>query len=177
MKPDIAIIAALASNRIIGNQGALPWHLPEDLKRFKALTTGHPVIMGRKTHESILSSLGKPLPNRRSIVVTRSATYGAIGCEVVSSLALAIALVAEQQAFVIGGAEIYSLALPLVESMYLTEINATYEGDARFPEFDKSEWMETEREDGVSAAQLSYSFVHYRRIPKRSENPDPRNLG
>ena len=177
MKPNIAIIAAMASNRIIGKQGALPWHLPEDLKRFKELTTGHPVIMGRKTHESILSSLGRPLPNRRSIVVTRSATYRAIGCEVVSSLALAIALVDGQQAFVIGGAEIYALALPLADSMFLTEIDATYEGDARFPEFDKSEWMETERENGVSAARLAYSFVRYRRMPKRNENPDPGKRG
>ncbi|MSQ52033.1 MAG: dihydrofolate reductase [Betaproteobacteria bacterium] len=177
MKHDIAIIAALASNRVIGKQGALPWHLPEDLKRFKVLTTGRPVIMGRKTHESILKSLGKPLPNRRSIVVTRSANYTAIGCEVVSSLAMGMALVGGQQSFVIGGAEIYSLALALADSLFLTEIDAAFDGDAWFPEYDKSEWTEAARENRVSAAQLAYSFVHYRRIPKRNENPDPEKRG
>ena len=172
MKASIAIIAAMASNRVIGKRGALPWRLPEDLKRFKELTTGHPVIMGRKTFESIVAVLGKTLPNRRSIVVTRSARYASPGCEVATSLAGAILLVGEQQAFVIGGAEIYAQALPLADNMYLTEIDARFEGDAWFPEFDRSEWIETARESRVSAAQLAYSFVDYRRNPKRRESPD-----
>jgi len=172
VKASIAIIAAMASNRVIGKRGALPWRLPEDLKRFKELTTGHPVIMGRKTFESIVAVLGKTLPNRRSIVVTRSARYASPGCEVATSLAGAILLVGEQQAFVIGGAEIYAQALPLADNMYLTEIDARFEGDAWFPEFDRSEWIETARESRVSAAQLAYSFVDYRRNPKRRESPD-----
>ena len=172
MSAAIAIIAAMASNRVIGNRGALPWHLPEDLKRFKDLTTGHPVIMGRKTYESIVQFLGKPLPGRRNIVVSRSAQYTPTGGEAVTSLDDAVRLAGEQQAFVIGGAEIYSLALPRAEAMFLTEINARFDGDAWFPEFDRSEWIETARDSRVSTAQLAYSFVDYRRNPKRRESPD-----
>jgi dihydrofolate reductase len=169
----IAIIAAMAANRVIGKEGKLPWHLPEDLKRFRELTTGYPVIMGRKTHESILSFLGKPLPNRRSIVITRTANYSASGCEVVSSLADGMGLIQGQQAFVIGGADIYAQALPLVDSLFLTEIDASFQGDAWFPEFDKSEWVEVERDTHVSASQLPYSFVHYRRLPDHRKAPKP----
>lgn len=175
MNSGIAIIAAMAANRVIGRQGAMPWHLPEDLKRFKELTTGHPVIMGRKTHESILKALGEPLPNRRSIVITRSADYVAAGCEVVGSLESGIALAKDGPAFVIGGAEIYALALPLADTLHLTEIAAAFEGDAWFPEFDRSEWTELSRESRVSASQLAYCFVDYRRIPKRNENHEPPN--
>jgi dihydrofolate reductase len=163
----VAIVAAMASNRVIGNRGALPWHLPEDLKRFKELTTGHPVIMGRKTFESILAALGKPLPNRRSIVVTRSADYASQGCEVATSLAGAIRIASAQAAIVIGGAEIYAQALPLADSMHLTEIDARFDGDAWFPEFDRSEWLETAREHRMSASGLGFSFVNYLRNPNR----------
>jgi len=167
VKASIAIIAAMASNRVIGKRGALPWHLPEDLKRFKELTTGHPVIMGRKTFESIVAVLGKPLPDRRSIVVTRSARYASPGCEVAATLAGAIHMAGAQTAFVIGGAEIYALALPLADNLYLTEIDARFDGDAWFPDFDRSEWLETAREKRISTSGLGYSFVSYRRNPKR----------
>ena len=173
MSATIAIIAAMASNRVIGNRGALPWHLTEDLKRFKELTTGHPVIMGRKTFESIVLALGKPLPGRRNIVVTRSAQYTPTGAEAVNSLEGALHLVGDQQAFVIGGAEIYCLALPLADTMFLTEINARFDGDAWFPGFDKSEWLETARENRISAPGLEYSFASYRRNPNRRLIPVP----
>ena len=163
----------MAGNRVIGVRGTLPWHLPEDLKRFKALTTGHPVIMGRKTHESILQSLGRPLPNRRSIVITRSAGYDAAGCEVVTSLEAGIELANGQPAFVIGGAEIYALALPVADAMYLTEISGEFDGDAWFPEFNSSDWMEVRRESHVLASKLAYSFVDYRRNPNRNDKPAP----
>ncbi len=167
MSASIAIIAAMAAERVIGNRGALPWHLPEDLRHFKDLTTGSTVIMGRKTFESILAVLGKPLPKRRSIVVTRSAHYASPGCEVAASLVDAIGLADAKTAFVIGGAEIYAQALPLADSMYLTEIDAIFEGDAWFPAFDRSEWLETSREDRSSTSGLGYSFVSYRRNPNR----------
>lgn len=157
----------MAGNRVIGNRGALPWHLPEDLKHFKDLTTGSPVIMGRKTFESILAVLGKPLPKRRNIVVTRSAHYAAPGCEVTTSLVEAICLADAKPAFVIGGAEIYAQALPLADSMHLTEIDALFEGDAWFPAFDRSAWLETSREDRRSSSGFGYSFVSYRRNPNR----------
>lgn len=163
----------MAANRVIGIQGKLPWHLPEDLKHFRELTTGHPVIMGRKTHESILNFLGKPLPNRRSIVITRTANFQAPGCDVVPSLPQAIDLVRHQVAFVIGGAEIYSQALPLVNDLFLTEIDASFDGDAWFPEFIKTEWSEAVRENRLSATQIAYSFVHYHRLSKHSEPAVP----
>ena len=167
----------MAGNRIIGSRGTMPWHLPEDLKRFKTLTTGHPVIMGRKTHESILQTLGRPLPNRRSIVITRSAGYTAAGCEVVASLESGIERTDGQPAFVIGGAEIYALALPLADAMYLTEISGEFDGDAWFPEFESSDWTEVSRENHVSASQVAYSFVDYRRNLNRNDKPAPPTRG
>ena len=161
----------MASNRVIGNRGALPWHLPEDLKHFKDLTSGSPVIMGRKTFESILAVLGKPLPKRRNIVVTRSAQYASPGCEVATSVVEAIRLADAKTAFVIGGAEIYAQALPLADSMHLTEIDALFEGDAWFPAFDRSEWLETSREDRRSTCGFGYSFVSYLRNPNRKLIP------
>ncbi len=151
--PIVSLVAALARNRVIGAGNRLPWHLPEDLKRFKRLTMGAPVIMGRKTHESI----GRPLPGRRNIVVTRQPDASWPGCEVVHSLADAIALAGDApEAFVIGGAELYAAALPRADRLHLTLIDADYAGDALFPAFDPADWRETAREPGAGFAFVTY---------------------
>ena len=164
--PGVSLLAALARNRVIGRDNAIPWHLPEDLKRFKQLTLGHAVIMGRKTFDSIIETTGKPLPGRDNIVITRSRGWAHAGCRVAHSLEEALAAVASaKQAFVIGGAEIYALALPLADRLYFTEIDAEFEGDALFPEFDRTQWREVSREsrrvDG--AGGFGYHFVVYER--------------
>src|SRR3970040_2404281 len=138
----VYLVAAVAKNGVIGAGGQLPWHLPEDLRHFKKLTLGHPVIMGRRTWES----LGKPLPGRENIVISRRTGYEAPGASVAASLEAAIALCAgEPVAFVIGGAEIYAAALPLADGLVLTEIQEDYEGDTRFPDWDRAAWRETQR--------------------------------
>lgn len=134
----------MATNRVIGINNGLPWHLPNDLRHFRRTTTGHAVIMGRKNYESI----GKPLPDRTNIVVTRNPDYRAPGCVVVHSLAEAIAAAgADNEIFVIGGAEIYAQALPLARHMHLTLVHADVAGDAYFPEFDWKAWHLVSRED------------------------------
>jgi dihydrofolate reductase len=136
----ISIIAAVSNNNVIGKDNKLPWHLPGDLKRFKELTTGHTIIMGRKTFESI----GRPLPSRRNIVVTRNKDYKADGVEIIHSIKEALDLVKnEDEVFIIGGEEIYKLALPMANKIYLTRINKEYDGDAFFPELGP-EWSGTE---------------------------------
>lgn len=160
--PVIAIIAALARNRTIGAGNKMPWHLPEDLKRFRQLTTGHRVIMGRKTFESI----GRPLPNRTNIIVTRSTSFAAAGCMIVHTLEEAFAAgPPDTMAFVIGGGDIYAQTLDRASKMYLTEIDAEIAGDAFFPPFDRSEWIEVRREPrGADESQtMSFSFVDYER--------------
>lgn len=163
----LSLIAALAANGIIGRDNSMPWHLPEDLKRFRALTMGHPIIMGRKTWES----LGRPLPGRTSIVVSRQAGLEIGGAWVVPSLDAAVELAATvdggEDAFVIGGAQLYALALPRVDRLLLTEIADAFDGDTRFPEFDRGNWQEVAREEAVSAAGLRHAFVDYvRRAPQ-----------
>ena len=158
----IYIVAAVASNGTIGARGRLPWHLPGDLKHFKSLTLGHPVIMGRRTWES----LGRPLPGRENIVVTRKAGYEAPGAAVASSLDAALALCAgEAVAFVIGGSELYAAAVPIAAGLVLTEIHRDYEGDARFPEYDRSHWRETRRERHTAADGTKFDFVMYEPRP------------
>ena len=163
----ISIVAARARNGVIGSKGDLPWRLAADLRRFKALTLGHPVIMGRKTYESIVQSLGSPLPGRENIVISRSATFSAAGCRTADSLqkALGVASCAPgaAEAFVIGGEEIYRLALPVADRMHITEIDADFEGDAHFPHFSLEEWRESSRESGPAGNSLQYSFVIYER--------------
>jgi dihydrofolate reductase len=161
--PRICLIAAIAANRVIGRNNALPWRLPADLKRFKALTMGHPVVMGRKTYASI----GRPLPGRRNLVITRNRGYSAPGCEIVHSLDAAIAACrGAQDIFIIGGAELYRESLPLAHSLEFTEIHAEFEGDATFPQFPPEQWREAAREihsdeDGIA---FRYDFVRYERI-------------
>ncbi len=159
-KPFVSLIAAVAANGVIGRGGALPWRLPEDLKRFRALTLGHPVIMGRRTWESI----GRPLPGRRNLVVTRNAAWRAEGAETAPSLEAALAACAgADEAFIIGGAQLYGEALACAGRLYLTEIRAEYEGDARFPEYDRGEWRETQRERHRSAEGMEFDFAVYAR--------------
>lgn len=151
--PIVSLVAALARNRVIGAGNRLPWHLPEDLKRFKRLTMGAPVIMGRKTYES----LGRPLPGRRNIVVTRQVGARWNGCEVARSLDDAIALAGDaREVFVIGGAELYAVALPRADRLHLTLIDADYAGDTFFPAFDPADWRETAREPGTGFAFVTY---------------------
>ncbi|MEI6868793.1 MAG: dihydrofolate reductase [Methylophilaceae bacterium] len=154
--PKLSIIVAMSSNRVIGVNNSLPWHLSEDLKHFKTLTTGHTIIMGRKTYESI----GKPLPNRRNIVISRNlnAFYG--GIEVVHSLEDAFSTSSnDDEVFIIGGSNIYEQSLHLAEHLYITEIKKAFEGDAFFPEIDKSLWTESTRETHISSDGLEFSFV------------------
>jgi len=151
----ISIIAAVARNGVIGRGNRLPWHLPEDLKRFRALTMGHHVIMGRKTWESI----GRVLPGRTMVVVSRNPGYGVAGCLIAHSLEEALGLCGDdREVFIIGGAEIYRQALPMAGRIYLTRIEQEVAGDTYFPAFDMVEWSETSRES-VTGAGLPASFV------------------
>jgi dihydrofolate reductase len=161
-KPILSLIAAVARNGVIGLDNRLPWHLPADLKHFKALTLGHAVIMGRKTWESLPANF-RPLPGRRNIVVTRDGSYQAAGATVATSLPAAIAAAENSEAFVIGGAELYAAALPLADRLQLTEIDADFEGDTHFPAFDSREWRETAREAHLDESSFDYAFVTYER--------------
>lgn len=164
--PRVCIVAALARNRTIGRGNRMPWHLPEDLRRFKQLTSGHPVVMGRKTFESIIATTGKPLPSRDNIVITRSIDWNCAGCLIVHSLEAALgAAKNSKDVFVIGGAEIYALALPVARRLYLTEIDREFDGDTFFPEFDRSRWREISRHPRAAAGNdgLAYAFVEYER--------------
>lgn len=159
-KATLSVIAAMAKNRVIGIDNTLPWRLPEDLKHFKALTMGHHIIMGRKTYESI----GKPLPGRTTVIVTRDANYRMEGCLTATSIDGAIAACGEDpEIFFVGGAEMYAQVLPRADRLYLTEIQAEYDGDAWFPEFDRSAWQEEDRQAHVNDAGLGYHFVTYTR--------------
>jgi len=156
--PKIYLVAAVASNGVIGRDGRLPWHLPEDLKHFKRLTLGHPVIMGRRTWES----LGRPLPGRENIVVSRRAGYDAPGAAVANSLEGALALCAgEPVAFVIGGQQLFAESLPLAAGLVMTEIQRDYEGDTWFPAYDRSRWRESQRERHSASDGTKFDFVLY----------------
>lgn len=160
--PRLSILVAMARNRTIGMDNTLPWRCPEDLKRFKALTMGHAIVMGRKTYDSI----GRPLPGRTTIVVTRNAHLRIEGCTVVHSLEEAIAACpAGEEAFIVGGAELYAQALARVDTLHITEIAQDVEGDAHFPEFDRSHWLEVAREPHHQdmPQPLDYAFVTLRR--------------
>ena len=160
----LALIVAKAENNCIGNHGKLPWHLSADLKHFKETTLGKPVIMGRNTFESILEQLGKPLPGRENIVVTRNTDYSLDGATVVHSLNEAVRA-AGGDAFVIGGAEMYSQALPLADTLYITNVHAHIDGDAFFPDLNENEWTITSSEThtGDSENDYDYTFLTYER--------------
>lgn len=163
--PRIAIVAAVAKNGVIGRDNTLPWRLPEDMKRFKALTMGQAVLMGRKTWESLPDKF-RPLPGRQNIVVTRNASYRAEGAAVVTSIDDALRAVNDKnEVFVIGGAEIYRLALPRAHRLQLTEINIEFEGDTYFPSISREEWTEIAREHKpADGTPFSYDFVVYDRV-------------
>ena len=152
----------MAENRVIGRNNDLPWHLPADLKRFKALTMGHPLIMGRKTFESI----GRPLPGRRMIVLTRNTSFAVDHVEIAPSLDAALDLVAGMdQAFVAGGGTVYAQALARANELYLTIVHEVIEGDTRFPIFDINAWtrFEFERRSGDARNRFPHTFCSYRR--------------
>ena len=158
----LSLIVAMAQNRTIGVNNTLPWRCPEDLKHFKALTMGHHMIMGRKTFDSI----GRPLPGRTTVVVTRNTGLQIEGCLIAHSLKAAIAACAgDEEIFIVGGAELYRQAITLVDTLYITEVQQEVEGDAHFPEFDKSAWRETSRvvNSQLTPQPLDFHFVTYRR--------------
>jgi dihydrofolate reductase len=159
----ISMVVAIGENRVIGRDGGLPWHIPSDLKLFKQTTMGKPIVMGRKTWES----LGRPLPGRPHVVITRDRSYEALGASVVHDLdqalsvayGMAVAL-KEEEIMIIGGAEIYRLAMAKADRLYLTEVGLSPHGDAFFPEFDVDQWQEISRTAFPSSdGAPSYSFV------------------
>lgn len=163
MTSRFSIIAAMAQNRVIGIRNALPWRLSADLAHFKSLTMGHHILMGRKTFES----LGKPLPGRVSVVITRDPGFLAPGCIVVHSLEAAMrACGGDEEAFFIGGADLYRQAMAYADRIYLTEVKSCAEGDAWFPEFNAALWHETSRVSRLADEknQFDYDFVVYERV-------------
>lgn len=166
-RPVISFVVARADNGVIGRDNALPWHLPADLRHFKRLTVGKPVVMGRRTFDSI----GKPLPGRHNIVLTRDPAWRAEGVTVVANLAEAIAAAGldpktrAEEVMIIGGAAIYAEALPIATRVYLTEIHAMPEGDTVLPSLDPTRWRETAREDHpAEEGRPAYSFVTLERV-------------
>ncbi len=162
----ISLIVAMAENRVIGRDNALPWHLPADLRHFKTLTLGKPIVMGRKTYESI----GRPLPGRQNIVLTRDTGFQAPGCEVCASLEDAVVRAGDaEEVMIIGGAALYKEALVQADRIYLTEIHAAIEGDTWFPKIDTATWREIARERHFADEHntLDYSFVTLERRQAR----------
>ncbi len=166
----ISLIAAISTNLVIGSRNRLPWYIPEDLKNFKHLTMGKPILMGRKTFESI----GRALPGRVNIVLTRNQNYRPAGCRIFSNIADALQAFAEcSEMMVIGGASFYEQMLPVADTMYLTVIDHIFDGDAYFPSFDTSVWNEHSRREYEQQNEpfLKYSFRVYRKIITERTNP------
>ena len=156
----ITIIVAISENLVIGHRNTLPWHISEDLKNFKKITLNHSVIMGRKTFESI----GKPLKYRRNIVISRNKNLQISGVEIASSLDDAICLAkSEDEVFIIGGEQIYEIALPIATNMFITKVHSTIEGDAFFPNFDENQWKKLTQNDLESEEGIKFSFISYER--------------
>jgi dihydrofolate reductase len=159
----VSLVAAVARGGVIGRDNAIPWRIPEDLARFRDLTTGHAVVMGRRTWDSLPDRF-RPLPGRRNIVLTRDPEWRADGAERAGSLAEALALVeGAPQVFVIGGGQLYAEALPLADELLLTEIDSEIEGDTLFPPWERASFDEVSREENVSVTGLPFAFVSYRR--------------
>lgn len=156
--PFVSLVVAAAANDVIGVDNRLPWHLPEDLRRFRDITMGKPIVMGRRTHESI----GRALPGRRNIVLSTRPGYSAEGCEVAVGLDAALALARDaDEVMVIGGAALYRDALPLAWRIYLTRLHRPFEGDTRFPSLDNADWRAVERQDFPAGGEreLGYSYL------------------
>lgn len=152
----LGLVVAIAENNAIGKDNQLLWHLPADLKHFKNITSGHTIIMGRKTYDSI----GKPLPNRRNIVITRQENLTIEGVEVVNSLTEALSLCENDiEVYVIGGAQIYEEAIHLADKIYLTTVHQSFEGDAYFPEIDENTWLETEKETHLADEKNGFDYT------------------
>ena len=155
----ISLIVAMASNRVIGLNNKMPWHLSADLKKFKQITMGSPILMGRKTYESI----GRPLPGRTNMIISRNTDYQQAGCLVFNNLETALQSAGEltPELFIIGGSDLYQTLLPLADKLYLTLINKVFEGDTYFPEIDLNEWIEVAREDinDDISTSFCYSFL------------------
>jgi dihydrofolate reductase len=165
-RPKLTLVAAMAAERVIGIENRLPWHLSEDLRHFKAVTLGKPVVMGRKTYESI----GRPLPGRRNIVVSRQIGWQADGVECAHGVEQALSLAGDvAEVCLIGGAELYAQALPFADCLQLTEITLTVAGDAFFPAFSSGQWQEVSREVHQNDQGLEYAFVEYRRLGKADD--------
>ena len=161
MAKQLTLVVAMDAQRGIGVDNKLPWHLPEDLAHFKRVTLGHPIIMGRKTFDSI----GRPLPKRRNIVVTRNADWSHEGVEVAGSLEQAVALAGDEPASIIGGAQIFGEAMAIADRMIVTHIDGVYRCDTFFPPIDRAAWRETARETHHSDTNgYNYAFVTYERV-------------
>jgi dihydrofolate reductase len=163
----LTLVAAVARNGVIGRDNDMPWRLPEDLKHFRRVTLGAPVIMGRRTWDSLPAAF-KPLPGRRNVVITRNPGWHAEGAEAAASLQEALRRLADEPAaFVVGGAQLYAQALPLADELVLTEIDRDFEGDTRFPDFDRAAFTEVARETHRAAPpnDFDFAFVTYRRQP------------
>ena len=159
----VSLVAAVARGGVIGRKGEIPWRLPEDIEHFKNLTTGHAVVMGRRTWDSLPERF-RPLPGRRNVVVTRNPEWRADGAERAGSLEQALTLLSDEpRVFVIGGAEIYAAGLPHADELVLTEIDLDVEGDTFFPEWSRSAYEQVSREEHVSADETPFAFVTYRR--------------
>jgi dihydrofolate reductase len=160
----VSLVAAVARGGVIGRDGGIPWRLPEDMLRFRELTMGHPVVMGRRTWESLPDQF-RPLPGRGNVVVTRNSDWSAQGADRVGSIEEALRLLeSEPEVFVIGGGEIYAAALPHADELLLTEIDAEVEGDTTFPVWDRDEFEEVSREAHVAADGTPFAFVVYKRL-------------
>jgi dihydrofolate reductase len=154
----IALVLAMAENGVIGDKGSIPWRIPDDMRRFKEITMGKPIVMGRKTWDSLPK---KPLPGRSNIVVTRDRAFAPPGASVAHSVDDAVALAGKEgkEVMIIGGAEIYLAALPHADRIYLTEVHADVPGDTKMPKFDVSQWREAAREARKTDSGLQYSYV------------------
>ena len=163
----ISLIVAMASNRVIGRDGQMPWHLSADLQRFKQITLGSPILMGRKTYEAI----GRPLPGRQNLIISRNADYQAPGCRVFDDMQTALqAVAAADELFVIGGATLYEALLPYADYLYLTVIDKAFAGDTYFPQIDPAAWQSISREDinNDPSVDFSYSFLKLQHSQKQA---------